>query len=156
ALVEFRKKHVRGGPAGVGRGPMGYEPRRAKAAATLTQAGRKGDLAIYMFQDRPILSEQTSAQRRDAASTRLTPIYPEIPNRLITSRDGFTDHPIRPTLKTAGGNENLFRSLAGATLLIRRTDFAAWCRAEHAKGRWPSQHARKKPHIGRPSKRTTG
>jgi hypothetical protein len=155
ALIEFGKHYVNGGRPGIGKGPVGFTPWRAAAAAEITQAGRSGSLTIYMAPDRPVSSDQISAKPEPAANSQPTPIPLEVLTRLMTSHGGFSDHPIRPTLKTVGGNENLLRLLTSAKLLINATEFKAWCRAEHAKGKWPSQRARKKPRISRPSKQTS-
>jgi hypothetical protein len=79
--------------------------------------------------------------------------------RLITSRGGLPDHPIRPSIKTAGGNDQLFRLLVSGVLVVRESEFHAWYKTERARGKWPSQREAmkergpmKKPRRGRPSK----
>ena len=73
--------------------------------------------------------------------------------RLITSHGSLPDHPIRPSMKAAEGNERLFALLAVGVLVVRADDFDGWYQSERAKGRWPSQESKEKK-DGRPTKQT--
>jgi hypothetical protein len=82
-------------------------------------------------------------------------VPPDVIARLMIVRGGLPDHPIRPTLKIAGGNERLLRVLQTGMLLVRESEFASWYKAERRRNRWPSQHSsRKKRGAGRPTKTT--
>ena len=71
--------------------------------------------------------------------------------RLITTRGSLPDHPIRPTIKTAEGDEKLLGLLTVGVLVIRASDFDVWYRSDRAKGKWPSQRSRLKLGGGRVS-----
>jgi hypothetical protein len=73
--------------------------------------------------------------------------------RLITSHGCLPDHPIRPSMKTAGGNAELFASLANGLLVVRVKEFDVWYQSELSKGNWPSQRSKEKK-SGRPTKQT--
>src|SRR6516165_6132455 len=82
-------------------------------------------------------------------------VPPEVIDRLMVVRGGPPDHPIRPTLKIAGGDEHLLHMLKIGTLVVCESEFAYWYKAERRRNRWPSQHSStKKRGAGRPTKRT--
>jgi hypothetical protein len=87
-------------------------------------------------------------------SSHLVLLRPDVVSRLITVRGGLPAHPIRPSLKTAGGDVELLKVLNSGVLLIRQDDFAAWYESERRKGRWPSQRLKKGLTGGRPTKIT--
>jgi hypothetical protein len=128
---------------------------RTRAAARLTAAARTGEFAVYLLARPRVLAEQCGVARHVAADPGPTSVPVEVLNRLLTSRGGLADHPIRPTLRTAGGNQKLLGSLKTGTLLVRSADFDRWRRAERAKRKWLTQRSSRKPRIGRPSKKTT-
>jgi hypothetical protein len=72
--------------------------------------------------------------------------------RLTTTRGSLPNHPIRPSIKTAEGDEKLLGLLTVGVLVIRASDFDVWYRSERAKGKWPSQRSRLKIGGGRPTK----
>ena len=74
--------------------------------------------------------------------------------RLITSRGALPDHPIRPSIKTAEGNEKLFALLTVGFLAVRASDFDIWYRAERDKGKWSSQRSKSNAGDGRPTLQT--
>jgi hypothetical protein len=76
----------------------------------------------------------------------------EVLQRLITSRGGLADHPIRPSLRAAGGDKRLLALLMRGMFAVRRIDFNKWYRSEYAKNRWPSQRSSLKAREGRPRK----
>jgi hypothetical protein len=80
--------------------------------------------------------------------------YELISKRLIASRGSLPDHPIRPSIKSAEGNERLFALLTVGLLVVRASDFEDWYQSERAKGRWPSQRSKSKISEGRPTKQT--
>jgi hypothetical protein len=77
--------------------------------------------------------------------------------RLIPSRGGLTDHPVRlslPIVLKGGGDEGLYVLMRAGIFIISKKDFNAWCVSERRKGKWPSQRQRKKRPEGRPSSQT--
>ena len=68
-------------------------------------------------------------------------------------RGSLPDHP-RASMKAAGGDGKLFRSLNTGLLLVRRSEFDVWYQRERAKNRWPSQRSTSKQRDGRPSVQT--
>lgn len=111
-----------------------YAQQRVRAAAVF------GKLPVYV-------------QCCSNAAPLLVP--PDVIARLMVVRGGLPDHPIRPTLKIAGGNERLLSVLKTGILLVRENDFASWYKAERRGSRWPSQFSSKKRRsAGRPTKMT--
>lgn len=127
---------------------------RERAAERLSAAARTGELAVSLLARPRVLPEQYGMERYVAADREATVVPLEVVRRLLTSRGGLTDHPIRPTRRTAGGNKKLLRSLAAGILVIQETDFTPWRDAERAKGEWLTQRSSSKPRMGRPSKQT--
>jgi hypothetical protein len=132
---------------------LGFGPWREKSGRRLRAAAVKGKLAVYVLAKPQVRSEKHS----------LTECFPEkivpaavplnVVKRLITSRGGLSDHPIRPSIKTADGNEKLFALLTVGLLVVRGSDFDVWYQSERAKGRWPSQRLKLKIN-GRPTKQS--
>jgi hypothetical protein len=113
--------------------PVGFGAWREYAQQRVRAAAVFGKLPVYV-------------QRCSDPAPLLVP--PDIIARL-------PDHPIRPTLKIAGGNERLLHVLETGILLVRENDFASWYKAERREGRWPSQYSSKKRRsAGRPTKMT--
>jgi hypothetical protein len=129
---------------------LGFGPWRDHAAGRLRDAALKGELSIYV----------TADLRR-----RLTPyccrgkvepvrLPKKVLERLVMSRAGLSDHPIRPSLKTTDQDEKLLALLRAGILVVCEFEFKAWLQSERAKGKWSSQRSRLKPRVGRPSKQT--
>jgi hypothetical protein len=111
-----------------------------------------GNLAVY------VVSNDQAGSGKGVSSDTSKPV--KVPtyvlNRLITSRGTLTNHPIRPSLKIAGGDEKLFAALTEGRLVLRASDFDAWFRRERARGKWPSQRSKLGSRVGRPTKQTAG
>jgi len=135
------------------RASVGFGPWREFAAECFRAAALKGDLVIYVT-PRPQRISKVRVVRHRLSHLEPVPVPTSILKRLITSRQGLPDHPIRPTLNTAEGNETLFALLVSGVLVVRKSEFLCWYRAERAKGRWASQRAVKGRRRGRPTKGT--
>jgi hypothetical protein len=136
------------------RASVGFGPWRDSAAECFRAAALKGDLVIYVTPGPQRTSKVLVVRHRLSQDLEPVPVPTSILKRLITSRQGLPDHPIRPTLKTAEGNETLFALLASGVLVVRKSEFLRWYRAERAKGRWASQRTVKGRRRGRPTKGT--
>jgi hypothetical protein len=136
---------------------IGLASQRKEAAARLRGAILIEELKVYLLSISPARAERS---RRDGlaeaaeAELRLEVLGRHLLNGLLITHGGFPDHPFRPTLRTAGGDEKLLGSLKRGILVVRETEFTAWSDVERAKGTWPSQHSRARRFIGRPSKKT--
>jgi hypothetical protein len=133
---------------------VGFGPWREKAAERLTAAVIKGELTVYAVAKPHDLSKRSKLTGRAREEIEPVAIPVGILNRLMTSRGGLPDHAIRPSIRTAGGDESLLALLVTGLLVVRTNDFEAWYRSEQAKGRWASQRSRKKSPEGRPTKQT--
>jgi hypothetical protein len=130
---------------------VGFGPWRERAAECLTAAAMKGELTVYVVAKAQVRSKER--KRRQAIELVVVPVG--VLNRLMISRGGLPDHAIRPSIRTAGGDESLLALLLTGLLVVRTNDFEAWYRSEQTKGRWPSQwRSRKKSPEGRPTKQT--
>ena len=135
---------------------VGFGPWREEAGWHIRAAAVKAELVVYVIarpQDRSKDSNPTEPSPKQIEPVAL-PV--NLLKRLITSRSGLPDHPIRPTLKTAEGNENLFALLARGLLVVCARDFDIWYRSERAKGKWASQRSKSEVRNGRPTKQTEG
>jgi len=128
---------------------VGFGPWREQAAERLTAAATDGEVLVYV-----VAKPQDRSKRRPQVEIEPVVVPVGVLNRLITSRGGLPDHAIRPSIRTAGGDESLLASLTTGLLVVRTNDFEAWYRSEQAKGRWASQRSRKKRLEGRPTKQT--
>ena len=130
-----------------------FGPWREQAGRRLRAAAVKGKLAIYVFANPQVRSEDHSLAV--CSPEKIEPVAVPVPvvKRLIASRGSLPDHPIRPSLKTADGKEKLFAFLTVGLLVVRASDFDGWYQSERAKGRWPSQRLKLKIN-GRPTKQT--
>jgi hypothetical protein len=124
-----------------------------KAGRRLRAAAVRGKLAIYVFAKPQVRSEHHHLT--DCSPEKIEPLVVpvNVVKRLIASRGGLPDHPIRPSIKTAEGNEKLFALLTVGLLVVRASDFDVWYQSERVKGRWPSQRSKLKIN-GRPTKQT--
>jgi len=136
------------------RASIGFGPWRESAAQCFRAAAVDGDLAIYVRAGPQRRSKARHVKQRLSPDPDPVPVPTSVLKRLIRSREGLPDHPIRPTLKTAEGNETLWALLISGVLVVRKSEFLGWYRAERAKGRWASQRASVGRRSGRPTKRT--
>ena len=132
---------------------LGFGPWGEKAGRRLRAAAVRGKLTIYVFAKPEIRSKDHHLT--DCSSEKMEPLVVpvDVVKRLIASRGGLPDHPIRPSIKTAQGNEKLFALLTVGLLVVRASDFDVWYQSERAKGSWPSQRSKLKIN-GRPTKQT--
>jgi hypothetical protein len=132
---------------------LGFGPWREKAGRRLRAAAEKGKLVIYVLAIRPVRSEDHSLTACSPEKIEPVAVPVNVVKRLIASRGSLPDHPIRPSIETADGNQKLFALLTVGLLVVRTSDFDVWYQSERAKGRWPSQRSKLKIN-GRPTKQT--
>ena len=133
---------------------LGFGPWGEQAGRRLRAAAIDGKLVIYVFAKPQVRSDDHSlADCCSPEGIEPVAVPVNVVKRLIASRGGLPDHPIRPSIKTADGNEKLFALLAVGLLVVRANDFDGWYQSERAKGRWPSQEPKEKK-DGRPTKQT--
>jgi hypothetical protein len=124
---------------------VGFGPWKEKAGKCLRSAALDGKVPVYVF--------GTPQSEIGDLSPEITPVPVIALRRLIPIRGSLPDHP-RASMKAAGGDGKLFRSLNTGLLLVRRSQFDAWYQRERAKRRWPSQRSTSKRRDGRPSVQT--
>jgi len=129
---------------------VGFGPWREKAGRLLRVAAVKGKLAIYILAKNQVRFDDHDLTGDASAKPEPPSVPVPVIKRLILSRGTLPDHPIRPSMQTAEGNENLFALLTVGLLVVRASDFDVW---ERAKGRWPSQRSKEKKN-GRPTRQT--
>ena len=134
------------------RASIGFGPWREQAGRRLTAAVRKGKLAVYVFAEPQALFKRRPLARRSPQQLEPVTVPVSVLAWLTTTRGSLADHPIRPSIKTAEGDEKLLGLLTVGVLVIRANDFDVWYRSERAKGKWPSQRSRLKIGGGRPTK----
>jgi hypothetical protein len=111
--------------ASLGFGPWQEQPgQRCRAAAV------KGELVVYVVAKPQVPSKNRALARHSAEKIEPALVPVDVLKRLITSRGGLPDHPIRPSIKTAGGNEKLFALLTVGLLIVRARDFNVSCGAQ--------------------------
>ena len=119
------------------RASIGFGPWREKAGQRLTAAVRRGKLVVYvLLKPRAPFTNRSLARR---SQEKIEPVPVSVLRRLIAPRKSLPDHPIRPSIMTAEGNEKLLAFLTSGFLVVRANDFDAWYRSERAKCKWPSQ-----------------
>jgi hypothetical protein len=122
--------------------PRAVESRRQiKAAHALTSAVEKEKLRIYLA-----VKDQSAGE----------PVPKETICKLIKPNGHLTDYAYRPSLKTAGGDRELYQRLLSGRFVLQTREFREWYREELAKGLWPSQTSKlkKKRGRGRPTKQS--
>lgn len=134
---------------------VGFGPWREKAGPLLRVAAVKGKLAIYIIANNEIRSDDHDLTRDISAKPEPASVPVSVIERLILSRGSLPDHPIRPSMQTAEGNEKLLVLLTVGLLVVRASEFDVWYHSERAKGRWPSQRSKEKKN-GRPTRQTEG
>jgi hypothetical protein len=132
---------------------VGFGPRRETAGQRLRDAAVNGELVVYV-----VAMPQIRSDRTERSPQKIEPVAVPVSilKRLITSRCGLPDHPIRPSIRTAEGDEKLFALLTVGLLVVWASDFDAWYGSERAKGKWASQRSKSKNGSGRPTKQTEG
>jgi hypothetical protein len=129
-----------------------FAPWKQQAGRRVSTAATEGDLPVYIFACSNAQSDTPYAQ----PAIREPVVLPtQLLGRLITTHGCFPDHPIRPSMKTAGGDKEIHGLLKTGIIVVRSKEFEIWYRAERDKGRWASQHSRLKK-TGRPSTQTKG
>jgi hypothetical protein len=113
-----------------------------------------GELVVYVVAEPQVRCKGRALTKRSPEEIEPVVVPVSILKRLMTSRGGLPDHPIRPVIRTAGGDEKLLASLTTGLLVVRTNDFDLWYQSERAKGRWASQRSRTKSPEGRPTKQT--
>jgi hypothetical protein len=132
---------------------VGFGPWREKAGRLLRVAAVKRKLAIYILAKNQVRYDDHDLTGDTSANPEPTSVPVPVIKRLILSRGTLPDHPIRPSMQTAEGNENLFALLTVGLLVVRASDFDVWYHSERAKGRWPSQRSKERKN-GRPTRQT--
>jgi hypothetical protein len=131
-----------------------FAGRQRRAAQSLTAAALDGGLRIYVVAD-PKLAPSIDTPTAAPPPTKDPTLVPtSVLRRLIIWRDTLPDRAIRPTIKTTGGDLNLFVLLSIGMLVVQEREFKRWYRSERSKGKWPSQRSRSKRGRGRPTKQT--
>ena len=133
---------------------LGFGPWRQQAARCFRAAALEGAPVVYAVGADTRASSNIRSLTRERALRKIEPVVvpAKVLGRLLSSRGGLPDHPIRPTIKTADGNETLFALLDGGLLVVRKSEFVAWYRSERRKGKWASQRSISRIGSGRPTK----
>jgi len=127
----------------------GHQTRPKEIITWVLALGGKGQDGA----SRPVRSEDHSLTACSPEKIEPVAVPVNVVKRLIASRGSLPDHPIRPSIETADGNQKLFALLTVGLLVVRTSDFDVWYQSERAKGRWPSQRSKLKIN-GRPTKQT--
>jgi hypothetical protein len=135
---------------------VGFGPRREQAGQRFRAAAMQGRLVVYVVARPQAPSKNCTLPRRSPVEIEPLVVPANVLKRLLTSRGGLPDHPLRPSIKTADGNDRLFALLTAGFLVVLESDFIVWYRQERAKGKWASQRSRSKIGNGRPTKQTEG
>ena len=133
---------------------VGFAPWREEAGQRLWAAVVNGELAVYVVTGPQVQSNDGNSIELSPEKFEPVAIPVNVLKRLITPRGVLPDRPIRPTIRTAEGNEKLFALLTGGLLVVRKSDFDIWYRSESAKGKWASQRSKLRVSNGRPTKQT--
>jgi hypothetical protein len=128
-------------------------PLAGKGRTASQGCGGKGKLVIYVLAIHPVRSEDHSLTACSPEKIEPVAVPVNVVKRLIASRCSLPDHPIRPSIETADGNQKLFALLTVGLLVVRTSDFDVWYQSDRAKGRWPSQKSKEKK-DGRPTKQS--
>ena len=102
---------------------LGFGPWREKAGRRLRAAAIKGELVIYLLAKPQARSEDHSLTECSLEKIEPVVVPVNVVKRLIISRGGLPDRPIRPSIKTTEGNETLFALLTVGLLAVRASDF---------------------------------
>jgi hypothetical protein len=133
---------------------VGFGRWREQAGQRFRAAALEGKLVVYLSADTQASSKSPVSALQSTANIEPVVVAIKVLERLLISRGSLPDHPIRPTIKTAGGDEKLFALLNRGILVVSESDFDVWYRAERARGKWASQRSKSKTSIGRPTKQT--
>jgi len=133
---------------------IGFGARRTYAAQPVTAVVRHGNLKVYLVAD-PNLGPNIDRPKWPVASTKEPVMVPtDVLKRLIAPRDMLPDHTVCPTLKTAGGDSDIYVLLRVGAFVVQERELEEWYRSQRSKGKWPSQQSRSKRTPGRPTKQT--
>ena len=132
---------------------LGFGPWGETAGRRLRAAAVRGKLAIYVFAKPHVRSRDHNLT--DCSPEKIEPVVVpvNVVRQLIASHGGLPDHPIRPSIKIAEGDQKLFALLMVGLLVVRASDFDVWYQSERSKGKWSSQKSKEKK-DGRPTKQT--
>jgi hypothetical protein len=133
---------------------IGFSHWRERAGQCLSQAAAEGNLAVYLVIRSPLAFRIPALTRRPLTETEPVIVPVEVVRRLMTPRGSLPDHPLRPSMKIAGGDRKLLALLTVGVLVVRESEFNGWYRSERAKGKWASQRSRSKRGSGQPTKQT--
>jgi hypothetical protein len=133
---------------------IGFSRWREQAGQCLGQAAAEGNLAVYLAIRSPLALRIPALTRRHLTETEPMLVPVEVVRRLMTSHGSLPDHPLRPSMKIAGGDRKLLALLTVGVLVVSESEFNGWYRSERAKGKWASQRSRSKRRGGRPTKQT--
>lgn len=125
---------------------VGFGPWKEEAARRFKTAAIEGNVQVYVF-------TKTNRSASDVETVPV-PLSIEVLKRLIAPRGGVTDHAVRPSLKTAGGDAKLLALLVRGILLVSKKEVDDWYRSQRSKRRWASQRLTKRRGGGRPSLQT--
>jgi len=125
---------------------VGFGPWKEEAARRFRTAAIEGNVHVYVF--------AKTSRSAGHIETVPVPLSIEVLKRLIAPRGGVPDHAVRPSLKTAGGDDRLLALLARGILLVSKKQFEDWYRSQRSKRRWASQRLTKRRSGGRPSLQT--
>ena len=125
---------------------VGFGPWKEEATRCLKTAAIDGNVQVYVF--------AKGIRSACHIETKPVPLLIEVLKRLIAVRGGLPDHPIRPSLRIAGGDTNLLVLLNRGILLVSKKEFDDWYRSRRSKRRWASQRSTKRRSAGRPSLQT--
>jgi hypothetical protein len=126
-----------------------FGPRREEAGRRLRMAVLHGELPMFVL----------------TSNGEATAVPVAFIKKLITSRGGLTDHPIRVSLsaaRAAGVEERFLAVLRSGVFVVTVAEFDVWYRLERAKRKWSSQRMdvwyrlemRKRPIPWRPTKQS--
>ena len=133
------------------RGPPAYGRWREYSAERITNALLNGQLKVFVVAEPQLESEESSPPPPPTKDPVVVPT--DVLERLISWRNAMPDHVLRPTLKTAGNNEQLLVLLTVGILVVQEEEFKRWYKLERARYKWPSQRSSTRPRRGRPMKR---
>ena len=138
---------------GLTRNPPAHGRWREYAAKRFTNALLNGKLKVFVVAEPQLESDESSPPPPPTKDPVAVPT--NVLKRLIGWRNAIPDHAMRPTLKTAGNNPQLYVLLTVGVLVVQEEEFKRWYKLERARNKWPSQRSSTRPRRGRPMKRDT-
>ena len=98
---------------------LGFGPWREEAGQRLRAAAVEGELVIYVLAKSQVRSEDHNLTECSPEKIEPLVVPVNVVKRLIVSRGGLPDHPIRPSIQTAEGDQKLFALLTVGLLVVR-------------------------------------